>query len=342
MCIESIVLMLLACTVGMSTSVMKTEPILLVHGGAGDIPDERVPTKMAGMRKSVLVGFQVLKAGGSAIDAVEAAIKVMEDDEAFNAGYGSVLNTDGEVEMDACVMLGNLSAGAVSIVRDIQHPISLARLVMEKTPHVMFAGAGANRFAREQGVPFVAPGSLVSESAKRSLEMFKKNQAEHLTETGHTKPPGPLKDVKNPGDVGTVGAVAIDINGNMAAGTSTGGLNGKMVGRVSDTSMIGSGTYCDEDVGAVSTTGHGDTIAKACLAHSIIKEMEHGKSAQDAASHCLEKMTNRLKHTAGAIVLSKEGDVGIYFTSKRMGWAYQKGNKIHSGVNHDHVVTEEV
>nr|CAI5839900.1 unnamed protein product [Callosobruchus analis] len=172
------------------------EPILLVHGGAGDIPDERVPTKLSGMKKSVQAGFQVLKAGGSALDAVEAAIRVMEDDEAFNAGYGSVLNTDGEVEMDASVMMGNLSAGAVSIVRDIQHPISLARLVMEKTPHVMFAGSGANRFAREQGVPTVPPGSLVSESAKRSLEMFKKRQAEHLTETGHTKPPGAPREVK--------------------------------------------------------------------------------------------------------------------------------------------------
>nr|CAI5839903.1 unnamed protein product [Callosobruchus analis] len=205
------------------------------------------------MKKSVQAGFQVLKAGGSALDAVEAAIRVMEDDEAFNAGYGSVLNTDGEVEMDASVMMGNLSAGAVSIVRDIQHPISLARLVMEKTPHVMFAGSGANRFAREQGVPTVPPGSLVSESAKRSLEMFKKRQAEHLTE--------------NPGDVGTVGAVAIDANGNMVAGTSTGGINGKMVGRVSDTSMIGSGTYCDGDIGAVSTTGK--SLLKSYTAVSI-------------------------------------------------------------------------
>nr|CAI5839902.1 unnamed protein product [Callosobruchus analis] len=317
------------------------EPILLVHGGAGDIPDERVPTKLSGMKKSVQAGFQVLKAGGSALDAVEAAIRVMEDDEAFNAGYGSVLNTDGEVEMDASVMMGNLSAGAVSIVRDIQHPISLARLVMEKTPHVMFAGSGANRFAREQGVPTVPPGSLVSESAKRSLEMFKKRQAEHLTETGHTKPPGAPREVKNPGDVGTVGAVAIDANGNMVAGTSTGGINGKMVGRVSDTSMIGSGTYCDGDIGAVSTTGHGDTIAKVCLAHGIIKEMEHGKSAQDAAKHCLDKMTSRLKNTAGAIVLSKNGDVGVYFTSNRMGWAYQKGDKIFSGIDHDQVISED-
>ncbi|VEN54666.1 unnamed protein product [Callosobruchus maculatus] len=316
MCIKFGLLMLLACSVGVCTFATKIEPIVLVHGGAGDIPNMRVPVKFAGMKKSVKAGFDVLKAGGSALDAVEAAIKVMEDDEAFNAGFGSVLNTDGEVEMDASVMLGNLSAGAVSIVRDIAHPISLARLVMEKTPHVMFAGSGANRFAKEQGVPTVPPGSLVSPSAKFSLDVFKRVQAWRM-ETDHTitNSSDTPTEVKNPGDVGTVGAVAIDANGNLVAGTSTGGTNGKMVGRVSDTSMIGSGTYCDGDVGAVSTTGHGDTIAKVCLAHSIIKEMEHGMSAQEAAKHCIDKLTSRLKHTVG--------------------------DKIFSGIEHDQVITED-
>nr|CAI5839898.1 unnamed protein product [Callosobruchus analis] len=228
------------------TLATKLDPIVLVHGGAGDITSSRAAAKLSVMKKSVKAGFQELKAGGSALDAVEAAIKVMEDDEAFNAG---------EVEMDASIMLGNLSYGAVSIVRDIQHPISLARLVMEKTPHIMFAGPGANRLAKEHGVPTVPPGSLVSDSAKFSLDVFKRVQA-YLTAASRTNHSGAPSEVKSPGEGGTVGAVAIDVHGNMVAGTSTGGQNGRMVGRVSDSSMIGSGTYCDGDVGAVSTTDH--------------------------------------------------------------------------------------
>lgn len=316
-----------------STAIRVMEPIILVQGGAGDIPDSRVQPKIDGNKRSVEAGWKVLENGGSALDAVEAAVRVMEDDEAFNAGYGSVLNLDGEVEMDASVMLGStLQAGAVTVVKDIAHPISLARLVMEKTPHVLLAGAGANRFAEEQGVPRVPAGSLVSPFAKKALEEFKKTKDDR-TEIGD----------KNPGEVGTVGAVAIDKYGNLAAATSTGGINGKMVGRSSDTSLIGSGTYADNNVGAVSTTGHGETIAKFCLAHAIIKDMEYGnKSAHDSTNQILEKMTKRLNNTAGAITLSKTGEVGIGFTSKRMSWAYRKGNEIHYGIAQGEHEVEEV
>lgn len=301
------------------------EPVILVHGGAGDIPDSRIPLKIDGNKRSVEAGYKILANGGSALDAVEAAVRVMEDDEAFNAGYGSVLNLDGEVEMDASIMVGStLQAGAVTVVKDIANPISLARLVMEKTPHVLLAGVGANKFAEEQGIPRVASGSLVTPFAKKALEEFKKRRDDR-TEIGD----------ENPSDVGTVGAVAIDKYGNLAAATSTGGINGKMVGRSSDTSLIGSGNYADDNIGAVSTTGHGETIAKFCLAHAIIKDMEYNnKSAHDATNQVLERMTERLKNTAGAITLSKTGDVGIGFTSRRMSWAYRKTNEIHYGIEH--------
>ncbi|XP_066246193.1 probable isoaspartyl peptidase/L-asparaginase GA20639 [Euwallacea similis] len=299
------------------------EPIILVHGGAGDIPDSRIQPKFDGNRKSVQVGYQILQAGGSALDAVEAAVKVMEDDEAFNAGYGSVLNFDGEIEMDASIMVGaDLRAGAVTVVRDIKYPISLARLVMEKTPHVLLAGAGANKFGKEQGIPRLPSGSLVSPYAKQALEEFKKYK-DNRTEIGE----------KNPGEVGTVGAVAIDRKGNLAAATSTGGINGKMVGRSSDTSLIGSGTYADDNIGAVSTTGHGESIAKFCLAHAIIKAMEYGnKTADEATNQVIESMTARLNNSAGAITISKTGEIGIGFTSQRMSWAYRKGDEVHYGI----------
>ncbi|XP_057657052.1 isoaspartyl peptidase/L-asparaginase-like isoform X1 [Diorhabda carinulata] len=327
--INLIIMFLIMSTIGILTLPFcisdKMEPILLIHGGAGDIPESRIANKIAGLKKSVDIGFKFLQNGGNALDAVEAAVRYMEDDENFNAGYGSVLNLDGEVEMDASIMVGsNLGAGAVTVVKDIAHPISLARLVMEKTPHVLFAGAGANKLAEEHGIPTVAPGSLVTKAAKDALERFKRKGGD-LTEIGH----------KNPGDVGTVGAVALDCHGNLAAATSTGGINGKMVGRSSDTCMLGSGTYADNDFGAVSTTGHGETIAKYCLAISIIREMGIGKSAQTATKETLENMTKRLNNTAGAITLSKNGDPGIYFTSRGMGWAYRKGNELHYGINHD-------
>ncbi|XP_049826433.1 isoaspartyl peptidase/L-asparaginase isoform X2 [Aethina tumida] len=310
----------------------RMEPIVLVHGGAGDIPDSRIAMKTIGVKTSAKIGYDVLKKGGTVLDAVEAAVRFMEGDEAFNAGYGSVLNLEGEVEMDASIMEGKtLKAGAVTIVKDIANPISLARKVMEKTPHVLLAGAGANKFAKEQGIPTVPPGSLVTRYAIQALHDFAKT-GEVRTEIG----------AKNSGEVGTVGAVAIDSQGRLAAATSTGGINGKMVGRSSDTSIIGSGTYADDEVGAVSTTGHGETIAKYCLAHSIIKLMESGKSADEATKEALEKMTARLKNTAGAITISRMGDVGIGFTSNRMSWAYQKGDKIYYGIEHNETHIENV
>ncbi|KAF2902114.1 hypothetical protein ILUMI_04077 [Ignelater luminosus] len=294
------------------------QPVILVHGGAGIIKDDIVAKKLIdGVKAAALEGYRILESTGNIVDAVEAAVVLMESNELFNAGLGSCLNLEGEVEMDASIMVGSdLSAGAVTVVKDIEHPISLARCVMEKTSHVLLAGEGAVKFAKDHGYQVLPPGSLVTERTKSNLERVRQKLAE--SQVG-----------------GTVGAIAVDEFGHVAAATSTGGREGKLAGRSSDTCMIGSGTYADDNVGAVSTTGHGETVAKFCLAHAIIKAMENGKSAQDATNKCVEAMTERLNNTAGAITLSKDGSVGIGFSTNRMSWAYIKDNEIHFGIDHN-------
>ncbi|KAK5640844.1 hypothetical protein RI129_009391 [Pyrocoelia pectoralis] len=302
------------------------DPIVLVHGGSGYIPASRVPLKIAGCKKAVLEGYKVFEKGGSSLDAVEAAVRVMEDDPAFNAGYGSVLNIDGEIEMDASIMTGNnLRAGAVTIVKDVAHPISLARLVMEKTKHVLLGGEGCKKFAIKHGVQILPPGALVTEQAKQVLEYYKEFGGD-FTEIGSNN---------KKGEVGTVGAVAIDSNGLLSVATSTGGISGKLPGRCSDTSQIGAGSYADNCNGVVSTTGHGEAIAQFCLAHAIIKAIESGKTAQKATTDCIETLTKHFNKTAGAITLSKSGDVGIHFSSKSMAWAYRLKHELHYGVERD-------
>ncbi|XP_069358532.1 probable isoaspartyl peptidase/L-asparaginase GA20639 isoform X1 [Maniola hyperantus] len=308
------------------------EPIILIHGGAGDIADSRVKGKFDGVKIAVIAGHKILEQGGSALDAVEAAVVSMEDDENFNAGYGSVLNLRGEVAMEASIMRGeDLNVGAVTLVKDFRHPISIAHKVLTDSPHSFLGGEGAKLFALEKGFTTVPPESLISENAKKALEEFLQHGEFGRTEIG----------MKNEAGVGTVGAVAIDKHGHIAVATSTGGMSGKAVGRIGDTPLIGSGTYADDNVGGVSTTGHGESILKYCLAHSIIKLMENGTDAATATREAVTGMTDRLKNTAGAITLSKNGDVGIFFSSKRMSWAYIKSNKIYYGIEHNQILEED-
>ncbi|KAJ8918897.1 hypothetical protein NQ315_016799 [Exocentrus adspersus] len=297
------------------------EPIVLVQGGAGEINNrERVKELVAGVKEAAKAGYKVLTEGGSVLDAVEAAVRYMEDNETFNAGKGSVLTLDGEVEMDASIMLGeDLSAGGVTVVKDIQHPISLARLVMERTSHILLAGEGAKRFAVTQGVEVLPEGALVTERTRNALMKYLESQKERGS--SH--------------ELGTVGAVAMDAKGRLAAATSTGGREGKLQGRCSDTCIIGSGTYADDNIGAVSTTGHGEMIAKFCLAHAIVKSMENGKTANEATNECIQTMSKKLNNTAGAVTLSNKGEVGVGFSSSRMSWCYQRGNKLHFGIDHE-------
>ncbi|KAL5277588.1 hypothetical protein ACFFRR_002672 [Megaselia abdita] len=307
----------------------KMKPIIIVHGGAGEITDARVPGKHAGVKVSVKIGYEILKNGGSALSAVEMAVNSMEKDENFNAGYGSCLNTNGDVEMEASIMNGKtLRGGCCTLIHDIMHPISVARKVMEKTNHNFIGGESAMKFASEQGFEILPKGSLVTGDAKRALEQFLLSQQRgDNNEFSRTE-----LDKHEPG---TVGAVAIDKNGNIAVATSTGGISGKIPGRIGDTPILGCGTYADNEVGGVSTTGHGETIMRYNLAQRILSEMRYrGASAQEATAVQTEAMTKRLIGTGGAITLGKNGEIGIHHTSKRMSWAYiSEPNELHFGIN---------
>lgn len=289
----------------------------MVHGGAAVIAEERIAGKVAGVKTAAQAGYRVLAGGGTAVDAVEAAIRSMEDDEYFNAGYGAVLTLDGEAELDASIMDGvDLSAGGVAMVRDILHPISLARRIRERTPHVLLAGPGASAFARKHtDIHPVPPANLVSPYSLNILNTYKAR--------------GCRQEDRELG--GTVGAVVIDKHGNVAAGTSTGGTTGKLAGRIGDTPLIGCGTYADNRIGAVSCTGTGEAIIKCCMAHSIIEKMSRGVSAAEATAQCVRTTEERVHGKTGAITVSRTGTVGIHFTTSMMPWCYQQGNQLHHG-----------
>lgn len=296
------------------------KPVIVIHGGAGNISTEREAGCRAGVKRAAQKGYNILKEGGSAMDAVEEAVVVMEDDPHFNAGCGSVLNEKGEVEMDAIVMDGkDLASGAVSAVRCIANPIKLARLVMEKTDHLLLTDRGASLFAKTQGVPEVLEESLIVE---RSREMWEHNMK-------HGSDP-----VESQIGLGTVGAVAIDSAGNVACATSTGGLTNKMVGRVGDTPCIGSGGYADNLVGACSTTGHGETIMKVTLARLVLYYMEQGMSSEDASDRALNYMKTRVDGLGGVIVVNNSGDWTAKFSTNQMSWAAVKDDVLQCGVYH--------
>ncbi|KAL7028152.1 hypothetical protein ACKWTF_005739 [Chironomus riparius] len=220
------------------------DPTVICHGGAGSVDASRYVGKYRGTVLAVQLGYEVLKNGGSPMDAVEIAIKSMEVDENFNAGYGSVLTSAGEVEMDACIMDGsNMKVGAITGMQDIFHPITLARRVMEKTKFNFLGAEGAMNLAKSEGFEFLPKGTLATQRAKDSLERWRQAQNVSLGEMV--------------GEGGTVGCVAIDLNGNIVAGTSTGGLTGKMPGRIGDTPIVGAGTYADNYMGGLSATGTG-------------------------------------------------------------------------------------
>nr|XP_033794221.1 isoaspartyl peptidase/L-asparaginase [Geotrypetes seraphini]XP_033794222.1 isoaspartyl peptidase/L-asparaginase [Geotrypetes seraphini] len=294
------------------------KPVIVVHGGAGTIFKDREEGYRTGVKRAALKGYNILKNGGSALEAVEEAVVVMEDDPHFNAGCGSVLNEKGDVEMDAIIMDGkNLASGAVSAARCIANPIKLARLVMEKTDHMLLTDRGASIFAKAQGIPEVPGEMLVTD---RSRERWKAN----------------LKPESNPAvpqiDLGTVGAVAIDSDGSVACATSTGGLTNKLVGRVGDTACIGSGGYADDLVGATSTTGHGESIMKVVLARLVLHHMEQGMTPEEAADAALSYMKERVNGHGGVIVISKSGGWTAKFSTKQMSWAAVTDGQLQCGI----------
>lgn len=296
------------------------KPIILVHGGAWNIPDELVEDHIKGVKNAANIGWEILKNGGSALDAVEEAVKAMEDDPTFDAGKGSFLNEEGFVELDAIIMDGaTLNVGAVAAVRNIKNPVVLARKVMELTEHVLLVGEGANRFAKKIGMKTVDLSELVLE---REIERWKKFKEGKIS----------IEKLFEETPRGTVGAVALDKHGNFAAATSTGGVAGKMVGRVGDTPIVGCGAYADNNYGAVSSTGHGEKIMKIVLAKEVINFIAQGCSAQEAADKGIKLIWKRLKGRAGVIVIDKNGNTGISYNTPRMAYAYVKKGKIYSGI----------
>ncbi len=277
-------------------------PAIIVHGGAGPIAADDVEDEaIAGCLRAARTGHEVLRAGASALDAVVAAVCVLEDDPLFNAGIGSALNEEGEVEADASVMRGeDLAAGAVAVVKGVKNPVLLAKAVMERTQHVLLAGEGAIRLAREAGIERVEAASLVTERARRRLERAKLFAAKGS---------------------GTVGAVAVDGRGRVAAATSTGGTANKRVGRVGDTPLLGCGTYADDRSGAVSCTGHGEAIMRVVLAKSCADRLAGGLEPFAAAASALAEL-DRIGGEGGLICADRLGRLGFAFNTERMARAW--------------------
>jgi beta-aspartyl-peptidase (threonine type) len=243
-----------------------------------------------------------MEAGGSALDAVEAAVVALEDDPQFNAGVGSCLNVEGEVEMDASIMSGeDLRFGAVALVRDARNPVRLARAVMERTPHAFLAGEGARRLALEAGLSLVDPGALITPRALR-----------HWREARARLP--------SPGG-GTVGAAAIDGAGHLAAATSTGGMLMKRVGRIGDSPLPGCGTYADDSAGAASATGNGEAILRVLLTRAVCERLGAGEAPEEAARGGMAALA-RVHGNGGVIVVDRRGRIGAAFNTARMSRAW--------------------
>lgn len=306
--------------------MMKTA--IAIHGGAGTIlRSEMTPEKETKYRKglevSILAGSSILENGGSALDAVEAAVKVLEDNVLFNAGRGAVFTGDGKNEMDASIMWGkDLTAGAVAEVRNVKNPIVLARTVMEKSGHVFLCGRGAEAFAKENG--------LVFESDEYFFTQLRYDQWQQLKNSGeyaldHSPEPDPK--VKN-NKFGTVGAVALDKNGNIAAATSTGGMTNKRFGRVGDSPIIGAGTYANNNTCAVSCTGHGEFFIRAVVAYDVSCLMEYkGLSLEDACNKVVMDKLVKMGGEGGLIALDRKGNISLTFNSEGMYRAYKKSGE---------------
>lgn len=299
--------------------------LILVHGGCGASPPS--PLQLRIIQKAVARGYLLLQSGEEAVDAVEAAILVLEKSGRFNAGKGAARQMDGVPRMDASLMDGkNLSAGAVAGIEKIPTPIRVARLVMEKTPHLFMIGPWAERLARLSGIKTFSPPE--EDGPKRGLRRGAEN--DKWTDL-----------YENLSKMGTVGAVARDHAGSLAAGTSTGGIRLMLPGRVGDSPLIGAGTYADNDSAAVSMTGHGEAIIRAGSAKEISLWVEGGLSAKEAGIQSLLKMKKRIGGEAGTIILSKRGDFAILHTTPYMPAGYRLGKRQKIAAKFHHIPPEQ-
>jgi len=303
---------------------MKASPTLLIHGGAWDMPDDGIADHERGITNALAAGYALLEKGGSAVDAVEAAVAVMEDDETFDAGRGSFLTRDGRVQLDALLMDGsNLRTGGVACVERLRNPIHAARLVLDESPHVYFVGAGAERFARQHGMALCDNMDLV---IPREQERLYKAQAAELAGLGDTTFSGPMDSHD------TVGAVARDVHGNLAAATSTGGTLNKAPGRVGDSSLIGCGCYADNLSAAVSLTGWGEPIMKLVLGKWAVDRVAAGGSPEMVAQDAIAYLFKRLGGHGGIILLGPDGRIGLAHNTPRMAWGLQTPEGAELGV----------
>lgn len=305
--------------------------MLVVHGGAGTITRTNLSSEMEKQYREKLsealrTGHAILAKGGSSSDAVEATIRILEDSPLFNAGKGAVFTHEGRNEMDAAFMDGRTKkAGAVAGVTIIRNPISAARAVMEKSPHVMLAGRGAELFATKMGLEIVDPSYFWTERRWKSLqdELLKEQKANDPKKTSEN-------DAAAGGDkkFGTVGALALDREGNLAAGTSTGGMTNKQFGRIGDTPIIGAGTYADNESCAVSGTGHGEFFIRWNVAYDIAALMKYrGMSVADAANEVVHRKLAPVKGEGGVIALDAKGNFAMPFNTEGMyrGWIGEDG-----------------
>lgn len=284
---------------------------LIVHGGAWNIPTEQEADHLAGVAAAIATAWPVLENGGTALDAVENAVRSLEADPTFDSGRGAFLNSQGDIELDAMIMDGaTLDFGSVAAVQNLLHPVSLARRLMESPEFRMLVGAGAQAFAREQGFEILPSEALLT---KRELAFFNSIKDETNFRSHH--PFG-----EQPGD--TVGAVALDQYGNIAAATSTGGTPRKRPGRVGDSPIPGAGAYADNLYGGASTTGWGESIMKVLLAKTMIDQLASGKTAFTAANAAIHILAERVNGLGGLIAIAKNGDYGWAYNTPKMAFAY--------------------
>lgn len=295
---------------------------IVVHGGAGDISPDRHASASQGCQEAALVGWRVLQSGGSALDAVEAAVRALEDNPAFNAATGACLTAEGNIELDAGIMDGRtFDVGAVAGIELIKNPISLARQVLI-SPHVLLVGRGAEQFAAEQGIARCSFEDLLTEY---QYQLWKKYLLDHGLEP-ESEPSLIRREVatlaaRDEPKHGTVGAVAVDQSGALAAATSTGGIHNKYPGRVGDSPLVGGGFYADEQA-AISCTGHGEDFARLLIAKRAADFVAQGRSAQEAAEAAIAFLGAKASGTGGLILVDQRGGVGYAWNSQNMARAH--------------------
>ena len=318
----------------------KIAPTLLVHGGAWAIPAEMAEDHQRGVAQALAAGYAILEKGGSATDAVEAAVTILEDDPTFDAGRGSFLTSEGRVQLDALLMDGaTLRAGGVACVERLRNPIQAARLVLDKSPHIYFVGAGAEAFAQNHGMALIENDDLVLERERARLKEAQSRLAQGLADITFS---GVLaEDDKSPETAAqsagfsshdTVGAVALDQNGHLAAGTSTGGTLNKAPGRVGDSSLIGCGCYADNHSAAVSLTGWGEPIMKLVLGKWATDRVAQGVAPERAAKEAIAYLFTRLGGHGGIILLGPDGNFGLAHNTPGMAWGVADREGLRTGL----------